>query len=81
MTIFNAFDSAGRILIGLKCPSLSGSGTFATGTTIETFHQARKYPDVMEVLNICVSRGRMNGSKILINFSCTSSRPIVFEPI
>jgi hypothetical protein len=51
-------DSAGRILIGLKCPGSSGSGTFATGTTLEIFHEAGKHPDVMDVLNICVITGR-----------------------
>jgi hypothetical protein len=54
MIVFNALDSAGRILIGLKCPASSGSGVFATGTTLETFHEAEKHPDVMEVLNICL---------------------------
>jgi hypothetical protein len=75
MTISNAMDSAGRILIGLKCPGSSGSGTFATGTTLKIFHEAGKHPDVLEVLNICVITGRMDGRKILINLRGTPSRP------
>jgi hypothetical protein len=73
--------SAGRIIVGLKCPGSSGSGTFATGTTSEIFHEAGKHSYVMEVLNICVITERMNERKFLINFSGTSSRPIAFEPI
>jgi hypothetical protein len=45
------------------------------------FYEAGKYPDVMEVFNICVITGRMNGRKFLINFYGTSSRPIAFELI
>jgi hypothetical protein len=66
MIICNALDSAGRILLGLKCPSSSGSGTFATGTTLETFHETGKHPNVMEVLNKCVITGRMNRRNFFI---------------
>jgi hypothetical protein len=66
MTVSNALDSARRILIGLKCPASSGSGNFATGTTLETFHEAEKHPDVMEILNLCVKTGRMDERKIVI---------------
>jgi hypothetical protein len=81
MNIFNALDSAGRILIGLKCPGSCGSGTFATGTTLEIFYEAGKHPDGMEVLNICVITGRMDVRKLLINLNGTSSRPIAFGSI
>jgi hypothetical protein len=74
-------DSTGRILIDLKYPGSSESRTFATGTTLETVHVAGKHPDVMEVLNICVIIGRMDGRKILINFSGISYRLVVFEPM
>jgi hypothetical protein len=59
----------------------SGSGTIATGTTLEIFHESGKHPDVMEVLNICVITGRMVERNFLINFSGTSFRQIAFEPI
>jgi hypothetical protein len=88
MTISNALDNAEeKILIGLKCSGLCGSGSFATGTTLEIFHEAGKHPAVMEVLNIWESieymeiTGRMERRKNLINFSGTSCRPITFEPI
>jgi hypothetical protein len=69
MTISNALNSAERILIGLKCSGSSGSGTFATETTLEIFHEAGKHPDVMEVLNIYVGNNKENERK---NFFCKS---------
>jgi hypothetical protein len=67
MTISNALDRTERILIGLKCPGSNGSGTFATGITLEIFHEAIKHTDVMELLNICVITGGIDGRKIFIN--------------
>jgi hypothetical protein len=44
--------------------------------------RAGKHPDVIEeVLKICVITGRMDGRKILINFSGTPSRPIASEHV
>jgi hypothetical protein len=43
--------------------------------------RAGKHPVVIEVLKICVITGRMDGRKILINFSGTPSRPIASEHV
>jgi hypothetical protein len=40
MIISNGLDSAGRIIIGLKCPDSIGSGIFAAGTNLVIFHEA-----------------------------------------
>jgi hypothetical protein len=65
MTISNALDSAGRILIGYwsKVLRLKWIRDSATGTTLEIFHEAGKHPDVMELLNICVITGRMDDGR------------------
>jgi hypothetical protein len=61
-----------------KVPKLKWIRIFATGTTLEIFHEAGKHPDVMEILNICVIIGRMDGRNFLINLSGTPSRPVYY---
>jgi hypothetical protein len=55
MTISYALDSAGRILIGLKCLGSSGSGT--NRNHIRDLSWSRK---AVQVLNICVITERMD---------------------